>query len=1544
MTRLTLPPEVVQTSAMDCGPAALKCVLEGHGIAASYGRLREACQTSVDGTSIDVIEAVACQLGLVAEQALIPADFLLDRDSTSLPAIVVTALPGGLTHFVVVWRRLGPWFLVMDPADGRHWVREADLRQRLYDHRMVVDAADWEAWARSDEHLAKLRNAGRRLVGAEFETHLQAAIAVPGHLALATLDAVIRFVGSLAQDGLPKRAVIPTLAGLLRQENPADIIPSWCWAARPISDDQVEVRGAVAVSIAGTTGAQDELPAELQAVVTEPTLRVWSWVFSSVGKDTRANLAIAAALALLVSAGAVIEAALINAFFQTHAQWTGLSDKLSVAATFVAFMTLMALSYAAMGLLTRSAGRVIEVNMRQALHLKLPRLRPRYFASRLRSDMIERAHALSGLRSIPQHLVEAWSGASTLFAASLAVIWLRPELIWMTILAAIALVAMPILLQPILQDRELRARVHAASRGQTVLDALLGAVAIRAHGAHQALSAEHEGRLVDYVRAQRTYVSAAAWVNGTQSMVAAGIAAALVYGSWTGQHDMAAALLLVYWVQRMGAGAQGVAQACFAYPTLKNVLIRLDEILRSEVVAPTPLIENKSGIIFQNCDVVANGRAILQNINCEITQGEHIALVGPSGAGKSTFVQAILGLHEDIHGTLLVGGMAPSPGRSDIMWVDPSVQLWNTDILHNVLYANPETTDVMSMIGDAELTGVVAQSAHGLRTEVGEDGRLLSGGEGQRARLARGMGLDNPNIIILDEAMRGLPREQRMRIANTIREKWPSSTILEVTHDVASTTQHKRVLVFENGLLVEDGSPDLLTQNKNTYFRLCESEADLRQQTWQDPTWTQWSLQDGNLTVVDGVLSKEVSAPSTAPSPSLNAHWPMENLPDLVREIGVLLDVSITSTPAFSNDPEPFFADLLDLGLSFHSIGTDVGNLPQVLSACVPALLELDGQMVFCVSATSESVRVFTPKGHQIISLDELRHLIVGDSIDQLRQRIIESIDGCNPTPVANALVNRRLAEVAAPRVWRVERRRANSFFEQLGRVHVGAWLLALIGLDVAIYTATTAGWWIIGRTSLFGVGGEGALISWALAAATVAFLGALHVWVAGMIAVRIGIATSQTMMSGALAFATERLRKMGPGRLMGQMYESEAAVSMLLSGGLAAVSGIMALIFSFWVLSNGAFGTVLSVSLLLWIIVLAACFMPFERLLQNWTEHRISLTALLVERMLGHTTRLLQCPTDHTYAGEDHQLRHYLESARRFDRSSVTMAVLFGRGWLFIAVCVFFGAWIQAPDTTTGEIAVAWGGILLAGEALSLARLVFLSAANGRVAWHQISPFIQAAATPLVLGANVVGSREPGELRARGLSVRHSDRRILADCDATVRPGEHVLLQGESGSGKSTLAAILAGLKTPNSGVVTAAGFDTAALGPNRWRRHATLIPQFHENYVFTGTLAMNLLIGKTWPPAPDDMERAADVCIALGLGPLLDAMPSGLNQQVGESGWALSHGERNRVFIARALLQNPDVAIFDESFSALDPETLKHVISVVRERCTSSVVIAHP
>ncbi|MGH9803172.1 MAG: ATP-binding cassette domain-containing protein, partial [Blastocatellia bacterium] len=100
----------------------------------------------------------------------------------------------------------------------------------------------------------------------------------------------------------------------------------------------------------------------------------------------------------------------------------------------------------------------------------------------------------------------------------------------------------------------------------------------------------------------------------------------------------------------------------------------------------------------------------------------------------------------------------------------------------------------------------------------------------------------------------------------------------------------------------------------------------------------------------------------------------------------------------------------------------------------------------------------------------------------------------------------------------------------------------------------------------------------------------------------------------------------------------------------------------------------------------------------------------------------------------------------------------------------------------------------------------------------------------------------------------------------------------------------------------------------------------------------------GRTWPARDKDYEEAEALCRQLGLGELLDRMPGGLMQMVGETGWQLSHGERSRMFLARALLQTSELVILDESFAALDPETLSQCLNTAIARSKTLMVIAHP
>ena len=150
--------------------------------------------------------------------------------------------------------------------------------------------------------------------------------------------------------------------------------------------------------------------------------------------------------------------------------------------------------------------------------------------------------------------------------------------------------------------------------------------------------------------------------------------------------------------------------------------------------------------------------------------------------------------------------------------------------------------------------------------------------------------------------------------------------------------------------------------------------------------------------------------------------------------------------------------------------------------------------------------------------------------------------------------------------------------------------------------------------------------------------------------------------------------------------------------------------------------------------------------------------------------------------------------------------------------------------------------------------------------------------------------------------------------------------------------------MRQPESGLLLLNGLDRHIVGVQQWRRKIASAPQFHENHILTETLAFNLLMGRHWPPTQSDIEEAEAICYRLGLGDLLERMPGGIMQMVGEGGWQLSHGERSRVYIARALLQKAELVILDESFAALDPENLQTALQCTLEQAETLMVIAHP
>lgn len=893
--RRLFAPEVVQTSAMDCGPASLRCLLEGFGIQASYGRLREACQTDVDGTSIDTMEEVAVQLGLAATQVMIPADHVLRPETRSLPALVVVKRPNGENHFVVVWRRVGNFVQVMDPATGRHWTTCRQLLDQLYVHVQPVPASAWRRWAGTEDFLGPVRQrmAELGITGRTATRLIDAATSDESWHALAALDATVRMVASIVRSRGIKRGrhaagVVEAFFDQARgeAENATRVVPAGYWSARPgtIAEDGtpfIHACGAVLVRVEGRIaatartvdageGVEDgargpTLSPELVAALKERPSRPLHELFRCLRED--GLLAPAAIVACLVlSAGGVIAQAVVFRAFIDIGQSLGLGLQRTgaVGAVLVLLVGLMLLdAFTTTGLLR--AGRRLEVRLRLAFLRKMPRLEDRYLQSRPTSDMAARCHSMHSLRFLPYMGGQFLRACLGLIFTTAGIIWLDPNVAALAIITGAVSVALPLLAQPFLSERDLRLRTHGGALSRFYLDAMLGLVAVRTHGAQDAVRREHEGLLVEWVRSGLSLQRVILVIEAVSALVGFGLAGWLMFSHLTREGASGSVLLLVYWALNLPVLGQAVALIARQYPAHRSVTMRLLEPLGAlehgqADASPSARSDSRQPakavcIRMDHVGTRVAGHDILYDIDLDIPAGRHVAIVGPSGAGKSTLVGLLLGWHRPASGRLLVDGQ-PLTGdrirslRRRTAWVDPAVQLWNRSLMENVRYGavDERGRPIGTVIREAELRELLESLPDGLQTALGEGGTLISGGEGQRVRLARAMYREDVGLAILDEPFRGLDRPRRRQLLSRARDWWSGATLLCITHDVGDTALFDHVIVLDEGRIVEAGEPSALVDRKDsTYRAMLDAENEVREGSWSSVTWRRLNLDRGVL-------------------------------------------------------------------------------------------------------------------------------------------------------------------------------------------------------------------------------------------------------------------------------------------------------------------------------------------------------------------------------------------------------------------------------------------------------------------------------------------------------------------------------------------------------------------------------------------------------------------------------------------------------------------------------------------------------------------------
>jgi len=884
--RRRLAVEVVQTSAMDCGPAALKCLLEGYHVPISLGRLREACQTDVDGTSIDTIEELARDLGLAAEQGMVPVDHVTLASSQTLPAIIVVNRSAAL-HFLVVWRRHGQWLQLMDPGVGRRWVTIRQFEREIHEHVVAVAPADWRAWAATSEFLDPLRER-LRSIGAEtdsVEALIAEAVADPGWFTLAALDAGTRLVQSLAKiDGVRRgREAEAVLRGLIRDTLQSHqsgrterLIPDSFWSASyGRSDDELKVKGAVVLIIRGLTAQVDPAAAqrkplsrELTAALTEKPVSPLASLWKLLGEDgLLAPLALVLAAVFAVSA-TMIEALLFRGIFDISAQLALPTQRLLAALCLLLFAGILLTIEYASGLGTVRWGRQLEARLRVALLAKIPRLNDRYFHSRPISDMADRSHNIQAVRAVPGLGLRLIQSALELSITFAGVVILAPDAWWLATLLTVTTLVIPFTTQQMLNERDLRVRNHGGALNSFYLDSLLGLAPVRAHRAERSVQGQHESLLVEWVKSLRGMINLSLTTDTLQTMVATALVGLLLLRHFFAVGQISGSdLLLVFWVLKLPALGNQIGRLAHQYPAQRNILSRLleplaapdDAALSPDELAAVQAAKQRRApggvsLEFDNGSVLAAGQTILRDVDLSIRPGEHIAIVGMSGAGKSSLLGLLLGWHRLASGELRIDGRPAQARdiealRGETAWVDPAIQIWNRSLLDNLTYASDDEASqaVGDVIAAARLRGVTQKLPQGLQTLLGEGGGLLSGGEGQRVRLARALLSPATRLALLDEPFRGMDRTQRRALLAEARAWWASVTLLCVTHDVAETLGFERVLVVEDGRIIEDGVPAELAARPSRYRDLIAAEEALNETMWEGDFWRRMILSDRRL-------------------------------------------------------------------------------------------------------------------------------------------------------------------------------------------------------------------------------------------------------------------------------------------------------------------------------------------------------------------------------------------------------------------------------------------------------------------------------------------------------------------------------------------------------------------------------------------------------------------------------------------------------------------------------------------------------------------------
>ncbi len=281
----------------------------------------------------------------------------------------------------------------------------------------------------------------------------------------------------------------------------------------------------------------------------------------------------------------------------------------------------------------------------------------------------------------------------------------------------------------------------------------------------------------------------------------------------------------------MMAPVQEILSIQYAFYAAKAALVRINCLyaLKQEPAYPhleNPFLDKKTvAIRVDNLHFSYGEETILNGINLSIKAGEKVALVGASGGGKSTLIQTLIGLYTPSSGQICfdnvpIERIGLDVVREHVVTVLQHPVLFNDSIRAN-LTLGKKVADVVlwQALAIAQLTDTVKDLEKGLDTIVGRQGMRLSGGQRQRMAIAR-MVVADPKVVILDEATSALDSETEHHLHTALAKFLKGRTTLIIAHRLSAVKQADHVYVFEQGLVIEQGSHETLLNQKGLYAKL----------------------------------------------------------------------------------------------------------------------------------------------------------------------------------------------------------------------------------------------------------------------------------------------------------------------------------------------------------------------------------------------------------------------------------------------------------------------------------------------------------------------------------------------------------------------------------------------------------------------------------------------------------------------------------------------------------------------------------------------------